>query len=278
MEREDDPPILKGYKANAVQKAFLVLRAVAISDDGLRLVELADLVGFSRSTTHGLVRALLQERALIQDKESRRLFLGPFFANLTFIDWHNIVRLAPDVLRDIRDRVNATVIMGVRVRKSVMITAKAEAREPLRLSVHEGTNIPLFAGAAGKVFLSLESNETISELIALKELPRYTSNSIVDVKEYLAEIERVRSRGYAIDDEEYQAGIRAIAVALGNRCGPPAAIWIVGISSKMELERLEEVAEVAAVAAKKLRSQLDELRASRFGRDTRNRIKGLLNG
>jgi len=264
-EEYDLPP--NGYKAPAVHKAFQLLRAVAESQHGLRSVELAARVGCSTSTTHGLVHALLREKALIPGDDPHKLFLGPLIADLAFTDWNyvKISRLAQPIIDGVRDHVDATVFLGVRIRKRVMITATAEARESFRISAPAGTTIPLFAGAAGKVFLSQESAERIGELIGERGLPQYTPHSIVDMEDYLAELHRVRSRGYAIDDEEYLSGIRAVAAALHNRRGLPMAIWVVGIASNMEQTRLMQVADITVAAAKTLRSQLEGIANGGFG-------------
>jgi DNA-binding IclR family transcriptional regulator len=226
----------------------------------MRLTELAARVGCSTSTAHGLVRALLRERALVQGDNPHKLYLGPLITDLAFTDWNylKINRLAQPVINDLRDLARATVFLGVRVNTGVMITATAEAVESFKITAPVGTTIPLFAGAVGKVLLCQESAERIGELATQRGLPRYTPNSIVNMADYLAEINTVRSRGYAIDDEEYIPGIRAVAVALNNRRGPPMAVWVVGIGSNMDLTRIESVAEMTTAAAKKLRSQLEE--------------------
>ncbi len=256
-----------GYKAPAVHKAFQLLRAVAESQNGMRLVELAARVGCSTSTTHGLVHALLREKALIQGDDPHKLFLGPLIADLAFTDWNyvKVSRLAQPIIDGVRDRVEATVFLGVRIRKRVMITATAEATESFRISAPAGTTIPLFAGAAGKVFLSQENAERIVELAGERGLPKYTPHSIVNMEDYLAELQRVRSRGYAIDDEEYLSGIRAVAAALHNRRGLPMAIWVVGIAGNMGLTRLRQVADITVAAATNLRSQLEDIAHSSFG-------------
>ena len=249
-----------GYKAPAVHKAFQVLRMVAEAQRGLRIVDLADRLGYSASTTHGLVHALLREKALVQGEGAHELFLGPLIAELAFTDWNylKVNELAQPILNEVRDRAGATVFLGVRIRSRVMITATAEAMESFKISAPVGTSIPLFAGAVGKVFLAREAAERIGQLVAERGLPRYTPNSITTVEEYLAELNRVRSRGYAVDDEEYLSGVRAVAVALNNRQGLPMAIWVVGFAVNMGLEKLEQVANIAADSAKKLRIELEE--------------------
>ena len=107
----------------------------------------------------------------------------------------------------------------------------------------------------------METAERIGRLAAGRGLPHYTPNSITNLEGYLAELDVVRSRGYAVDDEEYLSGVRAVAVALNNRRGLPMAIWVVGFTVNMGLEKLQQVADLAAESAKKLRFDLEEAAA-----------------
>lgn len=258
MERKENKTSQNGYRAPAVHRSFQLLRTVAEAKRGLRIVELAQRLGYSASTTHGLVHALLRENALVQSEDSHELFLGPLVAELAFTDWNylRVNELARPVLNEIRDSVDATVILGVRIRSRVMITATAEAVESLKISAPVGTTLPIFAGATGKAFLAHETTDRVRRLIGARGLPQYTPNSVVSVEDYLNELQEVRVRGYALDDEEYLSGVRAVAVPLNNLPGLPMAIWVVGFAANMSMERLHEVAGVVTAAAKKLRLQL----------------------
>ena len=77
---------------------------------------------------------------------------------------------------------------------------------------------PLFAGAVGKVFLACMPEEQAAKIVKSKGLPRFTENSIVDPASYYRELKRVREKGYAIDDEEYIMGVRAVASPLMAWC------------------------------------------------------------
>lgn len=257
-EREKNP--VNGYKAPAVHKAFQLLRAVAHSPRSLGIVELAQRLGYSKSTTHGLVHALLREGVLTQGPGERKLFLGPTIAELLFSNWHQeeVNELAQPILNEIRDGINETVILGVRIRNRVFIMATAEPFEPLKISVPRGSTIPLFAGAVGKVFLAEENPEHAAAMINDQGLPHYTPRSITDVKAYRMELDRVRARGYAVDIEEYLPGIRAVAVALHNRRGLPAALWVVGISANMDSDKIKKTAVIAMEKAESMRRKLDE--------------------
>lgn len=260
-----------GYKAPAVHKAFALLRAVAEAPEGLRLVDLAARAGYSTSSAHGLVHALLREKALIKGEDPHRFFLGPLAADLAFTDWNYIKvnRLGQPIIESLRDGVEATVFLGVRIRGRIMITAAAEARESFKISAPVGTTMPLFAGAVGKVFLAQEEfPEGVCRILAQRGLPRFTPNSITEAERYLAELERVRLQGYAIDDEEYLSGIRAVAVALKNRRGLPMAVWVVGIAGNMGRERLERIAEMTVGAARELYTRLEGSGSSHPGQSS----------
>ncbi len=276
MEKDDHVLQQGGYRAPAVHKAFQVLRMVAEAQRGLRIVELADRLGYSAGTTHGLVHALLREKALVQGEGVHELFLGPLVAELAFTDWNylKVNELAQPILNEIRDRAEATVFLGVRIRTRVVITATAEAMESLKISAPVGTTIPLLAGAVGKVFLARETVERIGQLVAERGLPRYTPNSVTNLDEYVAELIRVRSRGYAVDDQEYLSGVRAVAVALNNRQGLPIAIWVVGFAVNMGLEKMQQVADIAADSAKKLRFELEETGEADLAPAVASRKKG----
>lgn len=248
-----------GYQAPAVHKAFKVLRTVAESPRHLGLTDLALQLGFSKSTTHGLVHALLREGALAQGPDGRKLFLGPTVVDLAFSRWNylKMVESVQSMIVTLRDQIRETLVLGTVVSNRILIMAAAESTEPLKISASPGTILPLFAGAAGKVFMAVKKNDAVKELIREKGLPRYTPRSIVDENAYLFELEQVRLRGHAVDDEEYLTGVRAVAVALSNTHGPPMALWAVGLSSNMGAEKIELAADIMIGAREGLRNTLD---------------------
>ena len=228
---------LTGYTAPAVGKAFELLRIVARSHKSLGLSELATELGYSKSTTHGLVHALINEGALVQAAGGKKLLLGSTIMELAFQSWNYLIinREAQPVLDELRDTINESVFLGMfnRSNARAVIMATSEAAKPLKISSPPGTSISLFAGAVGKVFLAGMEDERALALIREKGLPRFTENSIVSENELMAELVRVRNRGYALDDEEYIPGVRAVAVSIGNRQGLPLALWVVSFAGSM---------------------------------------------
>jgi len=251
-----------GYKAPAVGKAFELLRAVARSRRGLGLSELASELGFSKSTTHGLVHALIHEGALVQANGGKKLLLGSAVVELAFQSWNYLIinREAQPILDELREEIGESVFLGVfnRSNSRAIIMATSEATKPLKISSPPGTTIPLFAGAVGKVFLAGMEDAQALEIIREKGLPRFTDNSIVNENDLMGELERVRASGWALDDEEYIPGVRAVAASLGNLHGLPLAIWVVGFAGNMGDNEIKTIAQATLETTKKLRVVLDE--------------------
>jgi DNA-binding IclR family transcriptional regulator len=247
------------YQAPAVQKAFELLKRVAESQSEISLSDLARQLGFSKGTTHGMIQALLQAGALEQGPNRKGFFLGPVVVELAFRSWNyfRVSEHAQPILDALRNRIGETVFLGVLSRSRGLIMATAEAAKPLKISSPPGTSIPLLAGAVGKVFLAQQRHDQALKIIKEHGLTPFTRRSIVKKDDYLAELEKVRRQGYAVDDEEYLAGVKAVAVALGNQRGLPLAMWVVGFADAMGASVIPGIAEETRRAAANLREVLD---------------------
>ena len=252
------PPRAPGYAAPAVQKAFELLGMVADSAEGLGISELSSALGYSKGTIHGIVQALLKAGVLDQGPQRKKLFLGPTIVELAFKSrsYQRTIRQAQPLLDQLRDRVGQTVFLGMLSRSRVTIIAAAEASNPLKISSPPGTSLPVLAGALGKVFLAQLDDEEALQLIRSYGLARYTQKSITDGQAYLQELARVRREGYAVDDEEYLPGVRAVALNLGHHRGLSLALWAVGFAGSMDRQRMPGIVREVLETAEKLKASL----------------------
>jgi len=247
------------YHAPAVHRAFDILRVVAESHSEMGISDLARYLDLSKSTTHGLVQALLGVGALDRGRQGKKFFLGPAVVELAFRNWNHfrVVEQSQPILNALRDRINETIFLGALSHWRGLIMATAEAAKPLKITSPPGTTIPLLAGAVGKVFLAQYDDTHVAQLLKEKELPKFTAGSIVSKKTYLNELSRVREQGYALDNEEYLPGVRAVAVGLDNHRGLPLAIWVVGFAESMNDNVISQIVKETLNATKKLQQVLD---------------------
>ncbi len=245
----------KKYNAPAVLKAFELLKVVAEAPGELRLSELARKLAFSKSTTHGLIQALLQAEAIGFNSENKRFFLGQAIVDLANKNWNyfKINKLAQPELNGLRDRIDETVFLGALSGSKAIIMTSAEAGKPLKITSPPGTAIPGTAGAVGKIFMANSDNEQALKILSKHGLTRFTPNSITDHDRYITELDRVRKQEYAIDEEEYLPGVNAVAVSLGSHFGLPLAIWVVGFAGSMDRDSMPGIIHATIHTAKHLK-------------------------
>ena len=248
-----------GYRAPAVQRAFRILKLVSSSNQGLSLSGIAQTLGFGKSTTFGLIQALLEEGLLNQDPETKKIFLGPTPVELSLRSWNylKINKKAQPLLDNLRDITGESVFLGARSDDRALIIAAADTKKPLKITAPPGESIPLLAGAVGKIFLSQMDDRKITALIRTQGLPRFTPHSITDEASYLAEIAEARHNGYALDKEEFMSGVWGVAAGLRNYRGLPMGIWVIGFASAMEEASLDRIAEMIVPVSHTLRDILD---------------------
>lgn len=248
-----------GYQAPAVQRAFQMLKSVAESPAEQNLSTLARNLGWSKSTTHGLIQSLLNVGALEQGPLGKKFVLGPAVMDLAFQNgnYFQISNKARPILEDLRDQIGETVFLGILGRSRVIIVATAESKKSLKISAPPGTSISLLAGALGKVYLASLPQDKAIKYIQELELPRYTEKTMTDKSGYIAEINKVRQNGYAVDDEEYLPGVRAVAVSVGNCRGLPIALWVVGFAGAMGNAVLPDIIQHIQKTAQNLKKTID---------------------
>jgi IclR family acetate operon transcriptional repressor len=109
----------------------------------------------------------------------------------------------------------------------------------------------------GKIYLSQQPANQAEKIIAEHGLSKSARRSLLNKEEYLAELDIVRKQGYAVDNEEYLPGVKAVAVALENQRGLPLAIWVVGFADSMTGGVIETIAAETQRTAASLRDVLD---------------------
>lgn len=248
------------YKAPIVGKAFSILRMLAKSERGETLSDLSRQLGISKSTVLGIVSALEEEGAVVRDERTRRHTLGLTLFELGHavearIDLNDIAR---PFMQELMHKTRESVFLGTRSGDHVTILEIVESTKDLKITAPVGTRIPLLAGATGKVFLASIPQERARELILHKALRRYTGNTITDPVRFLEVVEKARRDGYALDDEEYIPGVRAVAAPIGNGGHKLSAIWVVGFTPSMDADNFKRIAKETRKTAEAIGRRLQE--------------------
>ena len=125
----------------------------------------------------------------------------------------------------------------------VIYIDKIEPARSVRMITRIGASNPLHCTSVGKAILAFLPEERITDILGHIRFERYTNRTISTVDALLAEIEKTRRRGYAVDDEEFEEGLRCIAVpVLDAQRLPVAAVSVSGPSFRVTAQKLPSIA------------------------------------
>lgn len=242
------------YSAPSVKKAFKILQTISDSASGLGVSELAKQLNIGKSTVHGITSSLEELGVLVRDPIDKRYHLGYTLLELgrkTYgrIEWREVAKIP---MRRLMEKVGETIFLGIMNGDHITILDVVESQNEMKITSPPGTRLPLLAGATGKAFLSMLEESVAREIIRKMGLVRYTAKSVTEPKRFLREVEVARERGYAIDDEEYLLGVRAVAAPIPIPSHPPVAIWAVGFTSSLTDEKMEMIISEVQKAAREI--------------------------
>lgn len=243
-----------GYSAPIIYKAFAILQEVSKDQGNLGISDLSRLLNINKSTVYGIIQAFLDLGVLRQD-ESKKYRLGPTLNQLgnQSLVGISLRALARPYMTKIAHEFGQTVFLVRFDEYGITIIESAESPLELKFTAPVGTRIPFFAGAPPKAFLLYLEEQVQLRILQERTLPKFTDKSILDEEVYMAELKKSRHQGYATDFGEYMEGVNAISVPLSDTRGILlAALWIVGLSSSFNEQKMQEVAMAAKEAAAKI--------------------------
>jgi DNA-binding IclR family transcriptional regulator len=251
---------MKKYGAPSVKKAFAILSVISSSKDGLGVSELAKGLKMAKSTVHGMTSALEELGAVMRDPLTKKYKLGFTLLEIgrsaySQIDLRSSAR---PVMEKLMDKTRTSVFLGILNWDHVTVLDIVESSQDLKITAPVGTTMPMFAGAVGKVFLASMEEEQALKIVKSKGLPRFTDNSIVDTALYFQELRQVRENGFAVDDEEYILGVRAVASPLMGLGQLRSAIWTVGFKASLDEHKMNTLTGETRKAAKAISRRIQE--------------------
>jgi IclR family acetate operon transcriptional repressor len=223
----------------AVDRAALLLSEVVHAADPVTFTELTALTGLAKSTTSRLLLAL-ERNHLVRRDDHGRFLPGELFVSFA---WRggadtSLAAIAQPFLDRLAKDTGETANLGVAGDRSVDTIAQADCAYLIGGTNWVGRPVPLHASGLGKVLLAYGAASLPSS-----ELERCTEKTITGEAALLAELAAVRARGYAVTDEELEAGLIAFASPVFRYDGAVVA----AISVSAPTSRATEEAVASAV-------------------------------
>lgn len=223
----------------SVDRVLDILEALSSAPFGLLLSELSAAVGLHISTTHRLVNVLVERGYAMKEKGSGkyRLTLRTFALGSRVSAVWDLLGAARPYLDALAAESQEAVHLVERDGNSVVYLYKAEPfRQLVRMGSHTGLRNPMYCTGVGKSILALLPEAEVEKLWQTEPITAFSPNTITDLEAMHRELALTRSRGYALDNEEHEPGVRCVAVAIRNYTGAPVA----AVSISAPVPRMDE--------------------------------------
>lgn len=249
-------------KIGSVQRAIDILNLFDQQNPELGTTEIARALGLHKSTAASLVSTLAANGFLTQNPETRKYRLGLKLVERAFamLDQIEIRRIAYPALQQLRDQWNETVNLAILDGPDVVYIERMLGTKALGMRSEVGRRERAHSTALGKAILSCYPIPQVREWISTYGLPSVTAKTITDPDQFLAELERVREQGYAVDDEENEIGGRCVGVPIFDHTGNVvAAVSISAPAARLPLDDVPQMGAMVRETAKTISRNLGYL-------------------
>ncbi|MBP1934082.1 IclR family transcriptional regulator [Ammoniphilus resinae] len=223
----------------AVDRALKILDLFDEHEMELKITEISERLDLHKSTVHSILKTLQYHGYIGQNTENGKYKLGmKLLERGNFvIQGLDIRKIAKRNLHDLSMRTGQTTHLVVLDGKHGVYIDKVEGPLAVVLYSRIGRRVSIHCSAVGKVLVGNQRQEKIEEILADYQYERRAKNTITDRESYLKELELVRQRGYSIDNEENEEGVRSVAVPIRDHSGQViAAISLSSLLSSIDDE------------------------------------------
>lgn len=250
-------------RTSAIQRAFALLEMVVSQNRPMSLAQMATQLDLPKPTVHRLASRLEADDLLAREPSGRHYTIGPRLNALAIGTLEAAAQRAPRhaVLEALARDTGETCNLGVLDGTSVVYLDRVETHWPLRLQLSVGSRVPLHCTASGKLFLSQMPKRTRDRLYAAASLQRFTENTVTDPDALNAELDSIRAKGVAVNNQEYMVGLVGIAVPVPDPARPghmAAALAIHAPEPRLSAAEIQRHLPALHAAAKRLSAMLDQ--------------------
>jgi IclR family transcriptional regulator, KDG regulon repressor len=220
MERTARKPKARRMRLSSVANSIRLTKAFSEHQNEMGISALAVRLGLAKSTVHRLASTLVEYDILEQNRETGKYRLGLALFELGALVRRNMdtASQAQGEIHTLAEATGETIQLAILDHLSVLYIRVRESRQAVRMSSGLGSRAPAHCTSVGKALLAYQPPEII-KLVIEAGLKRYTPNTITDPDLLMQELSSVRARGYAIDDEEIEEGLRCIAAPIRDHTG-----------------------------------------------------------
>lgn len=227
MNRTDEAGTSRGpdesgfHFVQSVERALAVIECFDAEQPELTMSAVARKTGMNRAAARRFLLTLAELGYVRNDRG--RFSLTPKTLNLgyAYLSALSVPEIATPHLRTLANTIGESSYLSVLEGRETVCVANYPVHRIWSRVLTVGTRLPALATASGRMLLAGRSQEWIEEFLSQATESQFTPFTITDNKKLLAELEAIRSQGWALVDQELEEGIRTVAVPLNTSGNPP---------------------------------------------------------
>jgi len=205
-----------GYDIQSVVRALNVLELMAAEESPIGLKEITKKAGLSKPTVFRILSTLKKMDYIEQDPATGHYTLGlrVFEIGSAFINRMSLRSFAMPLIQELVDKCNETVHLAILDKKEIVYIDKIDGTQTIRMMSAVGKRGPLHCTSVGKIIMAYKPMQEVDEILGDSKLVKLTKNSITDKEELKKELAQIKEKGYAVDNEELEIGLKCLGVPI----------------------------------------------------------------
>src|SRR5947209_2325670 len=243
----------------AVERALAMLEAVAEEPDGLSNAEISRKLEIPKSSASYILRTLETQGYLTRDPEGGKYRVGLKILSLSrgALSGIDVREVALPIMRHLMEKTNLTCHLAILDGPDAVYIEKVEPTGFLRVDTWVGRRMKVHATSVGKALVAHIAQEKLEKIIAQAGMEKRTPKTITTIPRLLKELEKIRTQGYAVDDEENNMGARCLGAPVFNQQGSiEAAVGLSGTINQVNTQTMPRIVEALKDAARHVSMQL----------------------
>jgi len=239
----------------AVERALAMLEAVALESDGLSNAEISRKLNIPKSSASYILRTLETQGYLTRDAESGKYRVGLKILSLSrgALGGRDVRGMALPIMRRLTHQTGLTCHLAVLDGPDAVYIEKVEPEGFIRMDTWVGRRMRVHATSVGKALVAHIPQEQLEEILRKRGMEKRTPKTITTLPRLLKELEKVRTQGYAVDDEENNLGARCVGAPIFDERGNiEASLGLSGTTQQVSPQTMPRILETLKDAARQI--------------------------
>jgi len=243
----------------AVERALAMLEAVAQEPEGLSNADISRKLQIPKSSASYILRTLETQGYLNRDADSGKYRVGLKILSLSrgALSGIDVREVALPIMRHLVEKTGLTCHLAILDGADAVYIEKVEPPGFIRMDTWVGRRMRVHATSVGKALVAYIPQERLEKIVSERTMEKRTPKTITTIPRFLKELEKVRTQGHAVDDEENNLGARCVGAPVFNQQGAiEASVGLSGTTNQVNAHTMPRILEAFKDAARHVSMQL----------------------